>query len=251
MFFLFFPTPSQAGMKIGVVGRTGSGKSSLMMLLMRLYEIESGQILIDGEEISKLALHRLRGSIGIVPQESIMFSGTLRENVDPFGHFTDDEIYDALDQVALKDFALGLAGQLDSKVKEFGTNFSVGQRQLICMARVLLKRPRILLLDEATSSVDSETDSLLQRALQKRFNDCTVLTIAHRLNTVMTSDKIMVLDQGTLAEFDSPQNLLKGTGLWEGDVEDPNAKIGMFAAMYKAYLANNQENTNKAATKAQ
>jgi len=232
----------EAGKKVGVVGRTGSGKSSLMMLLLRLYELEKGQIFIDGIDISQLALHDLRKHIGIVPQDPVMFSGTLRSNLDPFNQYSDEEIMDSLAAVNLDGYVKRLPQQLQSPVLEFGSNFSQGQRQLICLCRVLLKKPKILLLDEATSSVDSETDALLQRAIQERFTETTQLTIAHRLNTVMNSDRILVLDKGHLMEYDSPSELIKDPS--------PESKsqprtltrvpgIGIFADMYKAYLQQN------------
>ncbi len=229
--------------KVGVVGRTGSGKSSLMMLLMRLYEIEKGQILIDGVDIKQMSLHALRSKIGIVPQDPVLFSGTIRANLDPFSQYSDADIYEALDGVNLKNYVQTLPDQLKHKVQEFGANFSQGQRQLICLARVLLKKPAILLLDEATSSVDSETDAQLQRALQTQFTNSTVLTIAHRLNTVMGSDKVMVLDKGDMAEYDSPAELIK-----EGPLTEPPqasrrrvTRKGIFAAMYAAYLKNSTD----------
>ena len=225
-----------AGAKVGVVGRTGSGKSSLMMLLQRLYEIESGEILIDGVNIGKLGLHRLRSAIGIVPQDPVLFSGTIRANLDPFNMYDDARVLTALERVNLKELVLSLPDGLEHKVTEFGANFSVGQRQLFCMARVLLKEPKILLLDEATSSVDSATDALIQRTIDESFKNTTKLIIAHRLNTVMTADFIMMLDKGTLLEFGSPDELVQA-----GDepkvVEKPGQVTptmtnGTFAAMY-------------------
>ncbi|XP_052283971.1 ATP-binding cassette sub-family C member 3-like isoform X3 [Dreissena polymorpha] len=196
------------GEKVGIVGRTGAGKSSLTLALFRLIEAAEGSIVIDGEDISRLGLHDLRSRLTILPQEPILFSGSLRMNLDPLGAHNDDELWASLDHAHLKTFIEGLPGQLEYEVGEGGQNLSVGQRQLICLARSLLRKMKILVLDEATAAVDLETDSLIQDTISSEFGDCTVLTIAHRLNTVMEYDKILVLSDGRILEYDRPQTLL-------------------------------------------
>ncbi|XP_057653036.1 ATP-binding cassette sub-family C member 4-like [Diorhabda carinulata] len=192
------------GEKVGIVGRTGAGKSSLISALFRLAPLE-GSILIDRVEIQNLGLTDLRKKISIIPQEPVLFSETLRYNLDPFGEFDDDKIWDALELVELKESV----DSLDFMVAEGGANFSLGQRQLICLARAILKDNKILILDEATANVDQRTDSLIQATIRKAFKDCTVLTIAHRLNTIMDSDKVLVMSFGNMVEFDHPHNLLQ------------------------------------------
>ncbi|XP_074115828.1 ATP-binding cassette sub-family C member 4-like [Cotesia typhae] len=193
----------EPGWKVGVVGRTGAGKSSLISALFRLVDDGlEGQIIIDGVDTKTVGLQDLRSSISIIPQEPVLFSQTLRYNLDPFGKYTDKEIWDALREVELSDLAL------DQWVTEGGTNFSVGQRQLICLVRALLRNNRILVLDEATANIDCRTDTLIQRAIRSKFADCTVITIAHRLNTIINSDRILVMDNGCAAEFDTPYKLL-------------------------------------------
>lgn len=194
--------------KIGIVGRTGAGKSSLTNCLFRIIEAAEGRILIDGVDISSIGLHDLRGRLTIIPQDPVLFSGTLRMNLDPFDKFTDEEIWKVLELSHLKDFASGLEEKLQYEVAEGGENLSVGQRQLLCLARALLRKSRILILDEATAAVDLETDDLIQKTIRKEFSYCTVLTIAHRLHTIMDSSRVMVLDAGNIVEFDSPSNLL-------------------------------------------
>jgi ABC-type multidrug transport system fused ATPase/permease subunit len=203
----------KAGERIGVVGRTGSGKSSLMLCLMRLVEAEReggegvpGPISVDGVDISRIGLRELRSSIAIVPQNPVIFSGTMRSNLDPFGMHPDHAIWDALDKCGLKETVE--AQGLDMAVAEFGENFSQGQRQLLCLARALLEKSKILLLDEATSSVDFQTDRLIQDTIRSSFTNCTILTIAHRLATVVDNDRIVVLEQGEVAEADAPRVLL-------------------------------------------
>ncbi|KAH9522434.1 Mrp-4p [Dermatophagoides farinae] len=198
----------ESGEKIGIVGRTGAGKSSLTLALFRLIEAANGCIRIDGIDISKIGLHQLRNRLTIIPQDPVLFSGTLRTNLDPFTSFTDDQIWHCLELAHLKQFAQSLDGHLEYEITESGSNLSVGQRQLVCLARALLRKTKILVLDEATASVDLETDSLIQRTIRQSFNDCTILTIAHRLNTIMDSDRILVLDDGHVAEFDTPDKLL-------------------------------------------
>ncbi|XP_012942425.1 multidrug resistance-associated protein 1 [Aplysia californica] len=196
------------GEKVGIVGRTGAGKSSMVLSLFRLIESAGGQILIDGLDIASLGLHTLRRNVTILPQEPVLFVGTLRDNLDPFGEKTDKDIWTALEHSHLKLFVESLPQQLDHEVGEGGENLSMGQRQLLCLARTLLRRSRILVLDEATAAVDLDTDLLIQKTVRHEFNGCTILTIAHRLNTVLDYDRIMVLDAGRIIEFDSPDNLL-------------------------------------------
>ncbi|KAF2069971.1 hypothetical protein CYY_008709 [Polysphondylium violaceum] len=214
--------------KVGIVGRTGAGKSSIVLALFRLVESSEGQILIDGEDISKFGLHDLRRNLSIIPQDPVLFSGTLRDNLDPFKESSDDSLWELLEQIQLKATVQGLEGGLECKVTENGENWSVGQRQLICLGRALLRKPKILVLDEATASVDSHTDSLIQRTVREQFKSATILTIAHRLNTIMDSDRIMVLDAGRVSEFDSPYTLLQNpTGLlsWLVDETGPQNSI--------------------------
>ncbi|XP_032738350.1 canalicular multispecific organic anion transporter 1 [Lontra canadensis] len=198
--------------KIGVVGRTGAGKSSLTNGLFRILEAAGGQIIIDGVDIASIGLHDLREKLTIIPQDPILFSGTLRMNLDPFNNHSDEEIWKALELAHLKSFVSGLQLGLSHEVTEAGDNLSVGQRQLLCLARALLRKSKILIMDEATAAVDLETDRLIQTTIQKEFSHCTTITIAHRLHTIMDSDKIMVLDNGKIVEYSSPQELLRKLG---------------------------------------
>nr|XP_024660537.1 canalicular multispecific organic anion transporter 1-like [Maylandia zebra] len=198
--------------KIGIVGRTGAGKSSLTNCLFRIIEAAEGRILIDDVDISKIGLHDLRNRLTIIPQDPVLFSGSLRMNLDPFDKFSDEEIWRALELSHLKSYVSGLQEGLQHEVAEGGENLSVGQRQLLCLARALLRKSRILILDEATAAVDLETDNLIQNTIRKEFSDCTVLTIAHRLHSIMDSSRVMVLDAGKVVEFDSPSNLLEKEG---------------------------------------
>ncbi|XP_013195349.1 ATP-binding cassette sub-family C member 4 [Amyelois transitella] len=189
--------------KVGVVGRTGAGKSSLISALFRLTEIE-GSIKIDSINTEGVSKKDLRSRISIIPQEPVLFSATVRYNLDPFNNYSDDDIWRALEQVELKD----AVPALDFKVSEGGSNFSVGQRQLICLARAVLRSNKILVMDEATANVDPQTDALIQQTIRRQFASCTVLTIAHRLNTIMDSDRVLVMDKGQAVEFDYPYKLL-------------------------------------------
>ncbi|XP_054154781.1 multidrug resistance-associated protein 1-like [Oppia nitens] len=197
------------GEKIGIVGRTGAGKSSLTLALFRLIEPAMGRIVIDGIDIGRLGLHELRSRLTIIPQEPILFSGTIRFNLDPFGQFSDDHLWTVLEQLHLKEFVAASDRGLDWTVAESGDNMSVGQRQLICLARALLRNTRVLILDEATAAVDVETDALIQQTIRQEFRSSTVLTIAHRINTIMDSDRVLVLDNGRVADFAEPDVLLK------------------------------------------
>lgn len=193
--------------KIGIVGRTGAGKSSLINALFRL-SYNEGTILIDVRNTADLGLHDLRAKISIIPQEPVLFSGTLRYNLDPFDEYSDDKLWMSLEEVKLKEAVKELPAGLMSKISEGGTNFSVGQRQLVCLARAILRDNKILVMDEATANVDPQTDALIQETIRTKFADCTVLTIAHRLNTVMDSDKVLVMDAGRCIEFGPPYELL-------------------------------------------
>ncbi|XP_054158437.1 ATP-binding cassette sub-family C member 2-like [Oppia nitens] len=196
------------GEKIGIVGRTGAGKSSLTLALFRLIEPAMGRIVIDDTDIGQLGLQQLRSRLTIIPQEPVLFSGTIRFNLDPFDRFTDDQLWSVLEHSHLNEFVKSTDMGLDYQVDESGDNLSVGQRQLICLARALLRNTRLLILDEATAAVDVETDALIQQTIRQEFKSCTVLTIAHRINTIMDSDRVLVLNDGRVAEFASPDELL-------------------------------------------
>eukprot|EP00026_Physarum_polycephalum_P008777 Phypoly_transcript_08878.p1 GENE.Phypoly_transcript_08878~~Phypoly_transcript_08878.p1 ORF type:complete len:352 (-),score=56.36 Phypoly_transcript_08878:57-1112(-) len=193
--------------KIGIVGRTGAGKSSLFLGLFRIVEAAEGAIYIDGVDISKLGLSELRSKLAIIPQDPTLFIGTIRSNLDPFKLYSDEEVWQALDHIYMKDVVEKLPEKLDAPVTEGGDNFSVGQRQLLCLGRALMRNAKILLMDEATASVDMETDEKIQRTIRERFKNMTVLTIAHRINTILDSDRVMVMNKGLLEEFDTPGNL--------------------------------------------
>ncbi|XP_005090015.1 multidrug resistance-associated protein 1 [Aplysia californica] len=199
----------QPGEKVGIVGRTGAGKSSLTLALFRLVEPAGGRILIDGIDIGTLGLHDLRAKVTILPQDPVIFAGSLRMNLDPFEEYGEHALWTALEHAHLKDFVEGLPNKLEHECGEGGENLSVGQRQLLCLARALLLKTKILILDEATAAVDMETDEVIQTTIREEFSHCSILTIAHRLNTVMDYDKILVLDKGEVMEFDNPQILLQ------------------------------------------
>ncbi|XP_023313499.1 multidrug resistance-associated protein 4-like [Trichogramma pretiosum] len=194
--------------KVGIVGRTGAGKSSLIAALFRLAKIE-GVIEIDGIDTGKISLEDLRKNISIIPQDPVLFSGTLRRNLDPFNEFSDEQLWNVLDEVELKDAVKQTNNGLENRVHDRGSNYSVGQRQLICLARAILRNNRVLMLDEATANVDPQTDALIQKTIRTKFAPCTVLTVAHRLNTIMDSNKVLVMDKGRLVEFDHPHILLQ------------------------------------------
>lgn len=230
----------QPSEKVGIVGRTGAGKSSLTLALFRIIEAADsywakasdpsfsaknqsedamalyseingggGSIEIDGIDISTLGLDALRQHLSIIPQDPTLFAGTIRHNLDPFETQSDKELWEALERAHLKDHISTLPGGLSFEVAQNGENFSVGQRALICLARALLRKTKVLILDEATAAVDVETDDLIQKTLRREFKDRTVLTIAHRIKTVMDSDKILVLEKGRVQEFDAPKVLLQ------------------------------------------
>ncbi|XP_074520696.1 ATP-binding cassette sub-family C member 4-like [Halichoeres trimaculatus] len=200
----------QPSEKVGIVGRTGAGKTSLVSALFRLTEPQ-GKISIDGVLTSEIGLHDLRQRMSIIPQDPMLFTDSVRKNLDPFNQQTDDDLWRALEEVQLKTVVEELPGKLETVLAESGSNFSVGQRQLVCLARAILRKNRILVIDEATANVDPRTDELIQKTIRDKFRECTVLTIAHRLNTIIDSDRILVLDSGTIQEFDSPFTLLQNT----------------------------------------
>ncbi|KAJ4717920.1 ABC transporter C family member 8-like [Melia azedarach] len=199
----------RAGSRVGVVGRTGSGKTTLISALFRLVEPAGGSILIDGLDICSMGVKDLRMRLSIIPQEPTLFRGSVRTNLDPLGLSTDDEIWNALEKCQLKETISSLPNKLDSSVSDEGENWSAGQRQLFCLGRVLLKRSRILILDEATASIDSATDAIIQRIIRKEFFNFTVITVAHRVPTVIDSDMVMVLSYGKLLEYDEPAKLME------------------------------------------
>ncbi|GBP41934.1 Probable multidrug resistance-associated protein lethal(2)03659 [Eumeta japonica] len=194
----------ESGWKVGIVGRTGAGKTSLISALFRFAFIE-GTIKIDGLDTNRVSKQLLRSRISIIPQEPVLFSATVRYNLDPFNTYSDGELWQAIEQVELKD----AIPALDFKVSEGGNNFSVGQRQLVCLARAILRSNKILVMDEATANVDPQTDALIQRTIRRELSECTVLTIAHRLHTVMDSDRVLVMDAGRAVEFAHPHLLLR------------------------------------------
>ena len=221
------------GEKVGICGRTGAGKSSIMTALYRLTELETGSITIDGVDISNLGLHDLRSRLSIIPQDPVLFQGTIRKNLDPFGEHSDNVLWDSLrrsgllDEQTIKfcrrtqyDRANGVGYDdlnkfhLDQVVEDEGSNFSLGERQLIALARSLVRNSKILILDEATSSVDFETDSKIQDTISNEFKQCTILCIAHRLKTILHYDRIIVMDQGNIAEKGTPWALYNQNGIF-------------------------------------
>jgi ATP-binding cassette subfamily C (CFTR/MRP) protein 1 len=201
-----------SGEKVGICGRTGSGKSSLMSVLFRVVEIPTtGRVLIDGVDIATITVHQLRTKLTIIPQDPMLFSGSLRMNLDPFAEKGDDELWGGLRKVHLSETVASWGQGLDYDVAEKGENLSVGQRQLLCIARALIRDSKVIVMDEATASVDQESDKLIQQTMKESFGggDSTVLCIAHRIETIMDSDKILVLDAGEVAEYDSPSALLR------------------------------------------
>ncbi|KAM6893505.1 ATP-binding cassette sub-family C member 4-like [Xenentodon cancila] len=200
----------QPSEKVGIVGRTGAGKSSLISALFRLAEPQ-GEIHIDGVLTSDIGLHDLRQKMSIIPQDPVLFTDTMRKNLDPLNQHADESLWRALEEVQLKSVVEELPGKLETVLAEYGSNFSVGQRQLVCLARAILRKNRILVIDEATANVDPRTDELIQKTIRDKFRECTILTIAHRLNTIIDSDRILVLDSGAIQELDRPFTLLQNS----------------------------------------
>ncbi|KAL0935128.1 ABC bile acid [Colletotrichum truncatum] len=231
--------------RIGVVGRTGAGKSSLTLALFRFLEARSGSIHVDGLDISKIKLHDLRSRLAIIPQDPVLFSGTVRSNLDPFDNQSDAELRDSLQRVHLVDSSPSTPGEpsssttpslngaknvnvfrnLNSSISEGGGNLSQGQRQLLCLARAIVSRPKVMVLDEATSAVDMNTDALIQRSIREEFNDSTLIVIAHRLSTIADFDRILVLSDGAVAEYGTPKELWnKEDGVFRGMCEESGEK---------------------------
>jgi len=215
--------------KVGIVGRTGAGKSSIIQALFRIVETDKGDIKIDGTNIKTLGLETLRKSLSILPQTPVIFTGTIRRNLDPFETCTEAQIWQALEQVSLKDYVKSLEGGLDTDMSVSSSVFSVGQKQLVCMARVILRKSKVVILDEATANVDMSTDSFIQDQINKIFQDCVVLTIAHRLSTIAHYDKVLVLDKGVKVEYDHPYKLL----VEEVGDKGITKRNGVFAEMVK------------------
>ncbi|ONI07312.1 hypothetical protein PRUPE_5G112700 [Prunus persica] len=202
----------EGGYKIGIVGRTGSGKTTLISVLFRLVEPTEGRVIVDDYDICKIGLHDLRSRLGIIPQDPTLFSGSVRFNLDPLSEHTDQEIWEVLEKCQLREAIEEKEEGLDSLVVQDGTNWSMGQRQLFCLGRALLKRSRILVLDEATASMDNATDSVLQKTIRTEFADCTVITVAHRIPTVMDCTKVLAISDGKLVEYDEPMKLMNNEG---------------------------------------
>lgn len=237
--------------KIGIVGRTGAGKSTTFLTLFRIVEAASGKIEIDGLDISKLSMFALRSKLSIIPQEPVLFTGSIRFNLDPFSDYDEQLLWDALERAHLKTLVQSMPQGIDTEVVEGGENFSVGQRQLLCLARALIRRSSILVLDEATAAVDVGTDALIQKTIREEFAECTVLAIAHRLNTIIDSDQILVLDAGEKVEFGSPADLLSNpNGVFTAMVNDTgesNAKMLRSIALGELKLEETLEEASNAA----
>lgn len=208
----------EGGHKIGIVGRTGSGKTTLIGALFRLVEPTGGKIIIDDLDISTIGLHDLRSRFGIIPQDPTLFHGSVRYNLDPLGQHTDQQIWEVLDKCQLQEAVQEKEHGLDSLVVEDGSNWSMGQRQLFCLGRALLRRSRILVLDEATASIDNATDAILQKTIRTEFADCTVITVAHRIPTVMDCTRVLAISDGKLVEYDEPMKLMQTEGSLFGEL---------------------------------
>ncbi|KAM7529172.1 hypothetical protein LguiB_032582 [Lonicera macranthoides] len=202
----------EGGQKVGIVGRTGSGKTTLIGALFRLVEPFGGRIVIDGIDISTIGLHDLRSSFGVLPQDPTLFNGSVRYNLDPLSQYSDQQIWEVLGKCQLAEAVKEKKSGLDSPVAEDGSNWSMGQRQLFCLGRALLRRSKILVLDEATASIDNATDLILQKTIRSEFADSTVITVAHRIPTVMDCNMILAISNGKLVEYDEPMILMKREG---------------------------------------
>jgi ABC-type multidrug transport system fused ATPase/permease subunit len=195
--------------KIGICGRTGSGKSTITLCLFRILESITGKILIDDIDISKIGLDKLRSSLTIIPQDPCLFQGTLKYNIDPLNKYSNEEILNVFQKIGFDYIINKNPKGFNMEVAEGGTNLSVGEKQLICISRAILRKTKIIIMDEATANIDYETESIIQKAIGEIMNDATIITIAHRIKTIIKYDKILVLDKGVLMDFDSPEELLK------------------------------------------
>ncbi|KAL5727195.1 Multidrug resistance-associated protein 7 [Ranunculus cassubicifolius] len=222
----------EGGQKIGIVGRTGSGKTTLIGALFRLVEPAGGKIVIDGLDISTIGLHDLRSRFGIIPQDPTLFNGTVRYNLDPLSQHTDLEIWEVLQKCQLQEAVQDKEEGLDAPVADDGSNWSMGQRQLFCLGRALLRRSRILVLDEATASIDNATDTILQRTIRTEFADCTVITVAHRIPTVMDCTMVLSISDGNLVEYDEPMKLMNQEG-------------SLFGKLVKEYWSHSEVNSSR------
>jgi len=201
-----------AGERVGICGRTGSGKSTTALVLFRMLEVDSGQVIIDGIDAKTIGLKDLRQRMAMIPQDPVLFRMTVRENLDPFQMHTDEQIWKSLEQVALGEAIRALDGDLSFLCAEQGSNFSLGQKQLLCIARTLMKVPGVVMMDEATANIDSFSDEVIQRTIRSHFRAVTVLTIAHRLSTIADSNKIAVFEKGELCEYGTPEELVDKGG---------------------------------------
>lgn len=217
----------EAGMKIGIVGRTGSGKSSILQTLFRLVDLDEGYATIDGVRLTEPGLHQLRKHIAFIPQNPFLIQGTIRENLDPFDEISDKDIENIITEVNLTEKISKLPLGVNTYCSEANNLFSAGQKQLICLARAILRHAKILVLDEATANVDLETDNFIQRKLKERFSNCTVLIVAHRLATIIDSDRILVMSDGQSMEFNHPYYLMVNK-LGDESITRPN---GYFSKM--------------------
>ena len=198
------------GTKVGIVGRTGAGKSTLLSCLYRHFEEYSGEVVIDGRELRDIDLKELRSNITIIPQDPYIFQDSVKVNLDPMGHRTDTELENILKEINLWE-KFRSKGGLDAQIEKGGSDLSQGEKQLLCLARALLHRNKVVLIDEATANIDANSEVIIQKLLEEKFKDCTMLMIAHRLNTVMKCDNILVLDQGSILEYGSLEDLKKDT----------------------------------------
>ena len=222
----------KAGTRVGIVGRTGAGKSSLTLSLLRLLEPRNGAIRIDGIDISAIKLQALRSRIAFIPQDPVLFSGTVRSNLDYFKQIPEDELNQAIGRVRLLGDEEAGFFTLDSPISAGGANMSQGQRQLLCLARVLIKKPKIIVLDEATSAVDNRTDMFIQDTIRKEFSG-TLIVVAHRLRTIAPFDQVMVMGDGRVAEIGPPAQLLRDKGLFFDLVQDSQDRDFLMGTILK------------------
>jgi ABC-type multidrug transport system fused ATPase/permease subunit len=228
----------KGGEKIGICGRTGAGKSTMLSVLFRITELYQGRVFIDGVDISQIGLRDLRTQIAIIPQEPVLFQGTIRSNLDPFNGHSDAELWDALRRSGvIRHDEFGSQGQvtsqhrfhLDAKADSDGSNFSLGERQLLTLARALVRNAKVLVLDEATATVDFETDAMIQATIGKEFKDCTIMCIAHRIQTIVNYDRVMVMDAGRIAEIGPPKELFDDkTSVFSGMCSESGISKGDF-----------------------